>query len=83
MWDFKVIYVTAIHLRRAFMSVNVSKINSRFNFCYGVQPYAAESACSNREGTGWCLVVPYAGNNKVHLRYIKVMLHGTIHNDDF
>ena len=37
----------------------------------------------NREERGWCLVVPYAGNNKVYLRYIKVMLHGTIHNDDF
>ena len=94
MWDFNVIYVKAIHLRRAFMSVNVCKINSRFNFCYAAQPYAAASACSNREGMGWCLVDPYVvkgwclvvpcvGNNKVYLRYIKVMLHGTIHNDDF
>ena len=76
MWDFNVIYVTAIHLRRAFMSVNVCKINSRFNFCYEAQPHGAATPCSNTEGTGWCLVVPYVGNNKVYLRYIKVMLHG-------
>ena len=47
MWDFNVIYVTAIHLRRAFMSVNVRKINSRFNFCYAAQPHAAATPCSN------------------------------------
>ena len=50
MWDFNVIYVAAIHLRRAFMSVNVRKINSRFNFCYAAQPHAAATPCSNTEG---------------------------------
>ena len=83
MWDFNVIYVAAIHLRRAFMSVNVRKINSRFNFCYAAQPHTAATPCSNAEGRGWCLVVQYVGNNKVYLRYIKVMLHGAIRNDDF
>ena len=83
MWDFNVIYVAAIHLRRAFMSVNVRKINSRFNFCYAAQPHGAATPCSNTEGRGWCLVVQYVGNNKVYLRYIKVMLHGAIRNDDF
>ena len=67
----------------AFMLVNVCKINSRFNFCYAAQSYAASSPCSKREGGRWWLVGQYVGSNKVYIRYIKVMLHGTIRNDDF
>ena len=57
MWDFNVIYVTAIDLRRAFMSVNLCKINNRFNFCCAAQPLATASPCSKKLvgwwGGGW------------------------------